>query len=143
ALGYRDYTHGRSSDAAEWFGRAEQGALLPDYVLYWEAQNAQGQRRGGAALDLLERLTREYPSSGIMPQALEALGSIALEAGDAARARFALEGYARTREHPGLLLLRARAREMDRAPSLAAADYVTLYYHFPLSAEAKRAGERL
>jgi len=145
ALGYRDYTHGRPSDATAWFGRAEQGALLPDYALYWEAQNVlgQGQRRGGAALDLLERLTREYPSSGIMPQALEALGSIALEAGDAARARFALEGYARTREHPGLLLLRARAREMDRAPSLAAADYVTLYYRFPLSAEAKRAGERL
>ncbi|HKM91813.1 MAG TPA: transglycosylase SLT domain-containing protein [Candidatus Acidoferrales bacterium] len=143
ALGYRDYTHGRSSDAAEWFGRAEQGALLPDYVLYWEAQNAQGQRRGGAALELLERLTREFPSSGIMPQALEALGSIALEAGDAPRARFALEGYAKTAEHPGLLLLRARASEMDRAPALAAADYVALYYRFPLSAEAKRAGERL
>jgi peptidoglycan lytic transglycosylase len=145
ALGYRDYTHGRPSDASAWYGHAEQGKLLSDYVLYWEAQNVfgQGQHRSGAALDLLERLTREYPSSGILPQALEALGSIALEAGDASRARFALEGYSKTENHPGLLLLRARAREMDRAPALAAADYVAIYYRFPLSVEAKHAGERL
>jgi len=143
ALGYRDYTRGRAADAAAWLSRAEQGTLLPDYALYWEAQNAQAQHQGGAALALLERLTREHPSSAILPQALEALGSIALEAGDAGRARFALEGFAKTADYPGLLLLRARAREMDRASALAAADYVAIYFRFPLSAESKRAGERL
>jgi len=107
ALGYRDYTHNRSAEAAAWFARAEQGTLLPDYVLYWEAQNARAQHRPAAALDLLDRLARDYPSSPILPQALEALAGTALELGNAQRARFALEGYAKTPEHPGLLLLRA------------------------------------
>ncbi len=143
ALGYRDYTRGRFADAAGWFSRAEQTALLPDYVLFWEAQNAQAQHHGAQALELLDRLSRNYPSSAILPQALESLAGIALELGEAQRARFALEGYAKAAGHPGLLLLRARAREMDRATSLAASDYVAVYYGFPLSAEAKRAGERL
>jgi len=143
ALGYRDYTHGRGADAGAWLSRAEQSALLLDYVLYWEAQNAQGQHRSGAALEILERIVHSYPSSAILPQALEALAGIALEAGDGPRARFALEGYAQTVENPALLLLRARARELDHATLLAATDYVALYYRFPLSAESKRAGERL
>ncbi|HXZ20393.1 MAG TPA: transglycosylase SLT domain-containing protein [Candidatus Acidoferrales bacterium] len=143
ALGYRDYTHNRSAEAAAWFSQAEQGTLLADYVLYWEAQNARGEHRTAAALDLLDRIVHDHPSSAILPQALEALAGIALEQGDARRARYALEDFQKTPEHSGLLLLRARARELDRALSLAAADYVAVYYRFPLSAEAKRAGERL
>ncbi len=143
ALGYRDYTRNRAAEAAAWFSQAQQGTLLADYVVYWEAQNARGEHRNAAALDLLERLVRDHPSSPILPQALEALAGIALDEGDARRARSALESYEKTPEHPGLLLLRARAREMDRAAALAAADYVAVYYRFPLAAEAKRAGERL
>jgi soluble lytic murein transglycosylase len=143
ALGYRDYTHGRPADAASWLARAEQGKLLPDYALYWDAQNAQVQHRSPAALDLLDRVIHEYPSSAILPQAIDSLAAISLELGDASRARFALEAFPRTADQPSLLLLRARAREMDRAPTLAAADYVGVYYRFPLSAEAKRAGDRL
>ena len=143
ALGYRDYERGRFSDAAAWFSRAERTELLPEYVMYWQAQNAHAEHRGAEALELLDRLVRQYPSSAILPQALEALAGMALELGQAQRARFALEGYAKTADHPGLLLLRARAREMDRATTLAAADYVAIDYGFPLSAEAKRAGERL
>ncbi|HMD32318.1 MAG TPA: transglycosylase SLT domain-containing protein [Candidatus Acidoferrales bacterium] len=143
ALGYRDYTHGHSADAAAWLRRAEKGGVIQDYVLYWEAQNEQVQHHSPAAVDLLERVLREYPGSAVLPQALEALAGISLELRDAPRARFALEGFAKTAEHPTLLLLRARARELDRAPGLAAADYVALYYRFPLTAEAKRAGDRL
>ena len=143
ALGYRDYSRGRFADAGTWLSRAGQTTVLPDYVLYWAAQNQQAEHHGVQALEMLERLAGRYPSSAILPQALESLGGIALELGQAQRARFALEGYAKTADHPELLLLRARAREMDRAASLAAADYVALYYGFPLSPEAKRAGERL
>ncbi len=143
ALGYRDYTHNRAPEASAWLSRAERGTLLTEYVLYWEAQNAHEQHRSEAALELLARLVHDYPSSAVLPQALEALAGIALEQGDSRRARQALESYEKTAEHPGLLLLRARARELERASSLAAADYVALYYRFPLTAEAKRAGERL
>ena len=143
ALGYRDYTHNRAGDAAAWLAQAEQGGLLADHALYWEAQNAQVQRRNAQAVELLERIVREYPASAILPQALESLAAILLDLGDASRARFAVEGFAKTGDYPGLLLLRAHAREVDRSPSLAAADYVALYYRYPLSAEAKRAGERL
>ena len=143
ALGYRDYTRNRYADAATWFSRAEQGTPLPDYVFYWEAQNAQVQHRSVAAMELLERVAREYPTSAVIPQALEALAGIALEMGDVSRARFALENFARTGDYPGLLLLRGRAREADRAPAPAAEDYVAVYYRFPLTGEAKRAGERM
>jgi len=143
ALGFRDYTRGHFDQAAAWLERAEANQRLTDYALYWEAQNDRALHRSAAALDRLERLLRDYRSSAIVPQALEALGDFALDAGEPQRARFALEGYKATVERPALLFLRARARELDHAPSAAAEDYVTLYYRFPLSVEAKRAGERL
>ena len=128
ALGYRDYVRGRSSEAGGWFNRAEKGSLLAEYVLYWEAQNARVEHRPAAEMDLLDHLVRDYPASVILPQALEALAGAALERGDGQRARYALESYAKTAEHPGLLLMRARAREMDHAATLAAADNVEMYY---------------
>lgn len=143
ALGYRDYTKGHFGAAASWFTAAEGHELLAEYVLYWEAQNDQAQHRTATALDRLESLVREHPSSAILPQALEALAGMALDAGQAQRARFALENYKGTPQRPALLLLRARAREADRATAAAAEDYVAVYYGFPLSVEAKRAGEKL
>jgi soluble lytic murein transglycosylase len=143
ALGYFDYTRGRLAEAAEWLSRAEQDPLLPDYALYWEALNTHAQHRTDEALEVLERIVREYPSSAIVPQVLEALASAALEANQPHRARFALEAYPKSGGLPSLLLLRARAREMDRAPGTAAADYVALYYQHPLAAEARDAGRRL
>jgi hypothetical protein len=79
ALGYHEYTHKRSTEAAAWFTRAEQGTIVPDHVLYWEAQNARGQHHTLAAVDVLDRLVRDHPSSTILPQALEALAGIALD----------------------------------------------------------------
>ncbi len=143
ALGYRDYTRGRFDPAAEWLARAESNPELADYALYWAAQNHRALGHTAAALDRLERLGRDFASSAVVPQALEALAGIALDAGQPQRARFALENYKGTAQHPALLLLRARARELDHAGSAAALDYVDVYYGFPLSVEAKRAGERL
>jgi soluble lytic murein transglycosylase len=142
-LGFRDYTRGHSEQAAAWLAQAEAGERLADYALYWEAQNDLAQHRTAAALDRLERLVRVYPSSAMIPQALEALAGTALESRQPQRALFALENYPGTSQRPKLLLLRARARELDRAPAAAAGDYVAIYYRFPLSAEAKHAGERL
>jgi soluble lytic murein transglycosylase len=143
ALGYRDYTRGHFEQAAAWLRQAEANGRLADYALYWEAQNDHAQHRAASALDRLERLAREYPSSALLPQALEALAGLALDSGQPQRARFALENYKGTAQRPALLLLRARARELDRTLTAAADDYVTVYYRYPLSVEAKRAGERI
>jgi len=143
ALGFRDYTRGHAAQAAAWLGRVEGNSPLADYALYWEAQVNVSQHHNAAALDQLERLARDYPTSAMIPQALEALATVALETGEAQRARFALENYKATAQRPALLLLRARAREMDHAQAAAAEDYVAVYYRFPLSPGAKHAGERL
>src|SRR6202041_3527537 len=55
----------------------------------------------------------------------------------------ALDGYPQTAGKPALLFLRAEAREQSGQPLQAAADYQTIYLHFPLSDQAREAGEKL
>jgi soluble lytic murein transglycosylase len=59
-----------------------------------------------------------------------------------------LEAYPATSAKPALLLLRAQAREKISAakaekPVAAAADYLDLYYRFPLNDEARTAGQEI
>lgn len=142
-LGYRDSVLGRAKEAAAWLAEAERDPVLREYAIFWGAQAALAQGRKADALDRLDGFRRDFPDSVMTEFAVQTLASNAIDAGQPQRALFALEAYSKTAEKPALLLERARAREMDRSPAGAAADYVALYYRFPLSAEAKRAGERL
>jgi soluble lytic murein transglycosylase len=143
ALGYRDSVQGRSKEAAAWFASAERDPVLRQYAVYWGAQAVLAEGRKADALDRLDTFLRDFPDSALTELVLQTLASAAIGAGQPQRALFALEAYAKTAENPGLLLERARAREKDRSTAAAAADYVALFYKFPLSPESRRAGERL
>ncbi len=143
ALGYRDLNRGRAREALKWFEQAERGTLLRDYAVFWaaQAQFALGDTRAGLAG--MESYRKEFPDGVMAEQAVAALAAAAIQARQPQRALFALEAFTATPQRPALLLLRAKAREMDRSTAGAAKDYVAIYYNFPLSSESKPAGERL
>ena len=81
-------------------------------------------------------------------QAVTSLAQAALSEGNGDEALSALESYPDTNVKPALLLLRAQANEKIAAakgekPVAAAAEYLDLYYRFPLNDEAKAAGQRI
>jgi soluble lytic murein transglycosylase len=143
ALGYRDFNKKRFDEARRWLQQAERDAVLREYALYWGAQTDRAAGRKADALAKLERLRKEHADSVMSESAVSASAEWALESGESARAREALDGYARTESSADLLWLRARAREAARMDALAAQDYLRLYTQFPLSSAADSAEERL
>ena len=91
---------------------------------------------------------RDFPDSVMTEQAVTTLAQAEITAGKADDALAVLEAYPNTSSKPSLLLLQAQAREKAAAakgekPLLAAADYLDLYYRFPLNDQAKAAGQRI
>ena len=122
--------------------------MLREYVQYWQAQDslALGQKPEG--LEQLKSFLRDYPDSVMTESALTTYAQTALATGRGEEALAALNGNANVTLKPTLLLLRAEAEEKVSAakgekPATAAADYLDLYYRFPLSEESKAAGQRL
>jgi len=143
ALGYYDYGKAHYPQAANWLKIAQSDALLRDYALYWSAQTNLALNHNAEALAQLEEYRKDYPDSVIADQVLQSLGVAALAASQPAVILAALDSYPQTAQKPALLFLRAEAREQSAQPLLAAIDYQTIYLHFPLSDQAREAGEKL
>jgi soluble lytic murein transglycosylase len=143
ALGYADYTKKHNKEALAWFVKARQDKLLADYALYWSAQTHRAMKRLPEALDELRAIQRDYPSTAMREQLLDALANTATDLGKPQEALTALDAYAVTSSRSDLLLDRARARRAAKQLAQAAADYQTVYYKFPLSDEAPAAGSAL
>ena len=148
ALGYYDLTREKPDLALVWMRKAVGDKLLREYVLYWQAQVSLALGQKEAALEQLHSLRREYPRSAMTELAVTSLAEAALALGKGEDALAALESYPGADSKPSLLLLRAEAREKVAAtkgekPAAAAADYLDLYYRFPLNDEAKTAGEKI
>jgi soluble lytic murein transglycosylase len=148
ALGYYDLTRDKPELALGWLRKAVGDNDLREYVQYWQSQAslALGQKEESVAQ--LQSFRRDFPDSAITEQAVTSLVQTALAIGQAENALAALDGYPNTIGKPGLLLLRAEAREKLAAskgqkPLSAAVDYLDLYYRFPLSDEAKAAGQKI
>jgi len=139
ALGYFDYSRQRYGDAARWLDRAKRDSLLADYVLYWQGQNDLAQGHGAQALAEMQQFRKLYPDSVMTEQALQTLGEAAMAANQPAAAVEALDEYTLTPERPSLLFLRGEAHESAQQPVQAAADYQSIYTHYPLSDQAKEA----
>ena len=140
ALGAEDYEKRRAQQALAWLTKAKSDMLLGDQVLYYTAQTQHMLKRNGDALKSLETLLHDYPTTAIKEQVLEALGSIAIDAGHLQVAIDALEGYPAVPSKPNLLLVRAQVYKLARQTARAAKDYQTLFYKYPLADEAKPAG---
>ena len=148
ALGFYDLTRDKPELALGWLRKAVGDKDLREYVQYWQAQAslALGQREAG--LEQLQSLRRDFPESVMTEQVVTSLAQTALAMGKTEIALAALDGYPNTIAKPTLLLLRAQAREKLAAakgekPLTAAADYLDLYFRFPLNDEAKAAGQRI
>ncbi|HEY4949711.1 MAG TPA: transglycosylase SLT domain-containing protein [Candidatus Acidoferrales bacterium] len=143
ALGYYDYGKAHYPQSAKWLKLAQSDALLRDYALYWSSQTNLALNHNAEALAQLQEFRKDYPDSVISDQVLQSLGAAALAANQPAEILAALDGYPQTGQKPALLFLRAEAREQSAQPLLAAADYQTIYFHFPMSDQAREAGEKL
>ena len=139
ALGYYDLNQKRHPQASAHLEAAERDAVLSEYALLWHAQALRALGRHPEALVKLETLRKDYPQSVNAEAAVAVLAESAITSAQAQRAMAALDGYPRTESRPGLLLLRAQARERLNQPDGAAADYLALYYQHALSDEARQA----
>jgi len=143
ALGYEDYSKNHAPQALTWLVKAKPDALLGEYVLFWTAQTQHLLKRNADALANLETIQREHPGTAMKEQLLDALATIAIEAGKPQLAVEALEAYSPTSSKPPLLLDRAQAYRAARQTARAAKDYQTLFYKYPLADEAKVAATAL
>jgi peptidoglycan lytic transglycosylase len=137
ALGYDDYSKNHAPQSLAWLVKAKPDALLGEYVLFWTAQAQHLLKRNADALANLETILREHPGTAMKEQLLDALATVAIEAGKPQVAVEALEAYAPTSSKTPLLLERAQAYRATRQTARAAKDYQTLFYKYPLSDEAK------
>ena len=143
ALGYYDYSKAHYAQSAIWLKSAQGDALLRDYALYWSSQTNLALNHNAEALAQLQEFRKDYPDSVIADQALQSLAAAALATNQPGEILTALDGYPQTSEKPALLFLRGEAREQAGQPLQAAADYQTIYLHYPLSDQAREAGEKL
>ncbi len=143
ALGYEDYSKNHAPQSLAWLVKAKPDALLGEYVLFWTAQTQHLLKRNAEALANLETIQREHPGTAMKEQLLDALGTVAIEAGKPQLALEALEAYSPTSSKTPLLLQRAQAYRAARQTARAAKDYQTIFYKYPLSDEAKVAATAL
>ncbi len=148
ALGYYDLTRDMPDLSLGWLRKAVGEKLLREYVVYWQAQDSLALGQKEAALEQLQSIQRDFPNSAMTELTVTSLAQTALEIGKSEAALAALDAYPNTNAKPALLLLRAQAREKISAakaekPFAAAADYLDLYYRFPLNDEAKVAGQQI
>jgi soluble lytic murein transglycosylase len=148
SLAYYDLTNDKPDLALGWMRKAVGEKVLREYVAYWQAQVSLALGQKESALEQFQSFRRDYPDSVMTEQAVTSLAETALAIGKNEEALAALDAYPNTNTKPGLLLLRAQAHEKVSAakgekPEAAAADYLDLYYRFPLNDEAKTAGQKI
>jgi len=148
ALGYYDLTRDRPDLSLGWMRKAVGEKLLREYVMYWQAQASLALGQKEAAVEQFQSIQRDFPNSAMTELTVTSLAQTALEIGKSEAALAALDAYPNTNAKPALLLLRAQAHEKISAakaekPFAAAADYLDLYYRFPLNDEAKTAGQQI
>lgn len=96
ALGFADYKQGRWKDAERFFDKL--GGNLPivsDYVLFYRGAIANELHRPKTALEFLERLKKEFPSSALIVPAKLEFAKAMMGLGRFSEARTILNDYKR------------------------------------------------
>ena len=139
ALGYDDFSKARCAQALVWLQKADGDALLKEYTFFWTAQSERALQKNAQAAQDFTTLLKDFPNTALREQILEAYVPTTISLGRPLEGLEALGAYPPASAKPSLLLVRARANEAARKLVLAAKDYQTLYYKFPLSDESKDA----
>ena len=143
ALGYYDYVKGRYAPARRWLDQAQGDPILREYALYWGALVLRAQRYNEKALAQLKSFRSNYPRSVMSEPALETYVETALALSQSELALDALAKDENTNTKPSLLMLRAQAQEQAGDREAAAADFLAVYYRYPLSPQARDAGRKI
>ncbi len=144
ALGHHFLDKGRPADAIKWLDTAVHShSRVDEYAMFWHAQALRQLGRNADAIDEFDSFRQKYPDSVMNDLAVQSFAEALLTQGEAQGAATLLNTYPKTPQKPVLLLLRAQAREKSGSAIAAAKDYLTIYYDFPLSDEARTAGTRI
>jgi soluble lytic murein transglycosylase len=144
ALGHYNLDHNHVPEALKYFGAAEQRpSRLEEYAMFWHAQALRQLGHNEEGITELASFRKMFPDSVMSDLAMQSLAEGNITLGNASSAATALGEYPRTSQKSILLLLRAQAREKSGSSIAAAKDYLSLYYGFPLTDEARAAGQRI
>lgn len=143
ALAYDDYGKARHQQALVWLQKAKSDPLLAEYTLFWTAQANRALKKNSEAAQDFAAILKNYPDTAIKEQVLEVYVPTTVELGRPDDGLGALAAYPLASSKPALLLVRARVEESTRKLVLAAKDYQSIYYKFPLSDESVDAAAAL
>ncbi len=144
ALGHYNLDHNHLADALKYFAAAEQRpSRLEEYAMFWHAQTLRQSGRNEEGIAELSAFRKKFPDSVMSDLAMQSFAEGTIAQGNAQGAAAALDAYSRSSQKSILLLLRAQAREKSGSNIAAAKDYLALYYGFPLTDEARAAGQRI
>jgi soluble lytic murein transglycosylase len=142
--GYQEYEAQRYSEAGEDLSQAAQsGFSLADYAAFYQALALSQASRAQDAAAALQDFATRYPQSRLRYKALASRASALLDARQPQQAIDALLAEPESRQQPALAMLLGQACLQAHQLLPAATPFQNVYYNFPLSAEAKPAGDAL
>jgi peptidoglycan lytic transglycosylase len=144
ALGHYNLDHNHLAEAQKYFAAAElRPSRLEEYAMFWHAQTLRQAGRNEEGITELAAFRKKFPDSVLSDLVMQSFAEGTIAQGNAQSAAAALDAYPHSSQKSILLLLRAQAREKSGSAIAAAKDYLALYYGFPLSDEARAAGQRI
>jgi len=142
--GYQEYEGQGYSEAAQDLAQAAQsGFSLADYAVFYQASALNQSRRPQDAAAGLEDFAARFPRSHLRYQALALRASALLDAQQVQQAVEVLSAEPQTRKQPALALLLGQACLQAHRSVEAATAFQDVYYHFPVSSQAKAAADAL
>jgi soluble lytic murein transglycosylase len=142
--GYQEFGGQLYPQAAQDLAQAAQsGFSLADYAVFYQASALREANRAADAAAVLQDFAVRFPASHLRYRVLELRASALLTAEQPHPAIDALAAEPETHKQPALALLLGQAYLQAHNPEEAATIFKNLYYNFPLSSQAKAAGDAL
>ncbi len=142
--GYQEFEGQLYPQAAQDLAQAAQsGFSLADYAVFYQASALRQANRAADAAAVLQDFAARFPGSHLRIRALELRASALLIAEQPQPAIDALLAEPETHKQPALALLLGQAYLQAHNPEQAATIFKNVYYDFPLSPQAKEAGDAL
>ncbi|HXW15387.1 MAG TPA: transglycosylase SLT domain-containing protein [Terriglobia bacterium] len=142
--GYQEFEGQVYPQAAQDLAQAaESGFSLVDYAVFYQASALRQANRPLDAAAVLQDFAARFPGSHLRYKALELRASALLIAEQPQPAIDALVAEPETHKQPALALLLGQAYIQAHNPEEAATTFKNVYYNFPLSSQAKAAGDAL
>lgn len=143
-VGYREFEAQHYADAVQDLAQAAQsGFSLADYAAFYEASALSLSRRPQEAATALADFTTRFPHSPLRLKALTLRANAFWDAHEVEQVINVLMAEPETLQQPALALLLGQARTRVQQPMEAVAAFQDVYYHFPVSPQAKSAFEEL